>query len=94
MKIRMLTLTVALMALPATTTFADVDCQMIMQELKAGRTPQGVVNGHRINENDIKVCQAEADREAWQARMRGNDSVPDGSAAMPELPKNVDDRAK
>jgi hypothetical protein len=94
MKIRMLTLTVALMALPATTTFADVDCQMIVQELKAGRTPQGLVNGHRIDENDIKVCQAQADREAWQARMRGNDSVPDGSAAMPELPKQVDDRAK
>ena len=94
MKIRMPTLAVALMALPATTTFADVDCQMIMLELKAGRTPQGVVNGHRLNENDIKVCQAEADREAWQARMRGNDSAPDGSAAMPELPKKVDDRAK
>ena len=43
MRSRMLTLTVALMALPATTTFADVACKMIM--LKAGgRTPQDVMD--------------------------------------------------
>jgi hypothetical protein len=43
--IRMLTLTVALMALLATTTFADVDCQMIMQELAGLRClrPPGTV---------------------------------------------------
>jgi hypothetical protein len=51
------------------------------------------MDGHRINDNDIKVCQAEADREAWQARMRGNDSVPDGSGVAPAQPEKVKDHA-
>ena len=91
MMIRTLVLSVALAAMPA---FAEVDCRQIMEDLKAGRTPQGVVDGHRINDNDIKVCQAEADREAWQSRMRGNDSVPDGSGAPPALPEKVKDHAQ
>jgi hypothetical protein len=56
-----------------------------------GRTNSpGVMNGHRINENDIKVCQAEADRDAWQERMHGNGSVPDGSGVAPALPEKVE----
>jgi hypothetical protein len=90
MMVRTLILSIAFAAVPA---FAEVDCHQIIEDLKAGRTPQGVVNGHRINENDIKVCQAQADREAWQARMRGNDSVPDGSSA-PALPEKVEEHAK
>jgi hypothetical protein len=89
----MLVWSAALLALPAS-TFAEVDCKQIMEELKAGRTPQGVMEGHRIDENDIKSCRADAERDAWQARMRGNGSVPDGSTALPELPQKVEDRGK
>ena len=93
MTIQTVMLSITLVAVPAT-TFAEVDCKEIMEELNAGRTPQGVMNGHRIDENDLKVCQAEADREAWQERMRGNDSVPDGTGNAPALPEKVDRRAK
>jgi hypothetical protein len=93
MRIRTLVLNATLLALPAS-TFAEVDCTRIMEELKAGRTPQGVMEGHRINENDIKSCRAEADRDAWQAGMRGNGSVPDANAPLPALPENVEDRGR
>jgi hypothetical protein len=85
MRIRMLTLTVALMALPATTTFADVACKMILQELKAGgRTPQDVMDTYLATPSDIKACREKADREAQEARMRGGNSVPGRKTAMPE----------
>ena len=59
---RLLTLTVALMALPATTTFADVACKMIMQELKEGRTPQDVIDTYLATPRDMKACREKADR--------------------------------
>jgi len=90
MMVRTLILSIAIGAVPA---FAEVDCHQIIEDLRVGRTPQGVMDGHRINDNDIKVCQAEADREAWQARMRGNDSVPDGSGVAPAQPEKVKDHA-
>jgi hypothetical protein len=45
MMVRTLISSIAFAAVPA---FADVDCHQIIEDLKAGRTPQGVVNGHRI----------------------------------------------
>ena len=84
MRIRMLTLTVALMALPATTTFADAACKMIMQELKEGRTPQDVMDTYLATPRDMKACREKADHEAREARMRGDNAVPDGKTAMPE----------
>jgi hypothetical protein len=85
MRIRMLTLTVALMALPATTTFADVACKMILQELKAGRrTPQDVMDTYLATPRDVKACRENADREARETRMRGDNSLSDGKTAMPE----------
>jgi len=53
----LLALTVALMALPATTTFADAACKMIMQELKEGRTPQDVMDTYLATPRDMKACR-------------------------------------
>ena len=81
---RLLTLTVALIALPATTTFADVARKMIMQELKEVRTPQDVVDTYLATPRDMKACREKADHEAREARMRRDNAVPDGKTAMPD----------
>jgi len=55
-----------------------------VDELKAGRTPQDVKDALVIQENDMKLCRAHADREAAKARARGEKAVSDGSTALPE----------
>jgi hypothetical protein len=83
MKIRTLVLTSTILALPAA-SFADADCDAIMLELKAGRTSQELINMYGLRDSDLRTCRQQADRDAWQARMRGDDSAPNGNTAEPE----------
>jgi hypothetical protein len=74
---------VLLAALPAV-SFADVDCKQVMTELKAGRTPQDLLDTMRIQDKDLKACQKAADRDAQVARARGDEDAPDGQTAVPD----------
>jgi hypothetical protein len=77
---------VSLVAGPAA-SFAEVNCEQVLAELKAGRTAQEVMDAHGIREGDVKACLAEAERDAWQARMRGGDASPEEAAVVPESSK-------
>jgi hypothetical protein len=93
MKTRKMTLLAILLAIPATAlaevsgqpgnSHSRVDCKRAVAELRAGRTPQEVINIMGILQSDLNACQAEQDREAQRARARGDDSVPDGSTSAP-----------
>jgi len=86
MTARNLIIAVAVVGLRAA-AFAGLDCKLIMNEPKAGSTPQEILDTYRIQDADLKVCQAKADREAKQARARGDGSVRDGTTAAPERSK-------
>jgi hypothetical protein len=52
--------------------------------LEAGRTAQEVMDAYGIRDSDVKACLAEAERDAWQARMRGGDASPQEAAVVPK----------